>query len=119
MQLAQEYLKVQTEIAYLSRHMDQLAERLSEAEGLSQLDQLDSERLEEELRKLENEKVGRVSVVPVILSVFNWRTWFYPLLGKPSSTSPQLEKATGADPETAKFGGDGRGLGGLAPPGPC
>ncbi|XP_046991443.1 mitogen-activated protein kinase kinase kinase 7-like [Schistocerca americana] len=54
--LAQEYLKVQTEIAYLSRHMDQLAERLSEAEGLSQLDQQDSERLQEELRKLENEK---------------------------------------------------------------
>lgn len=55
-QLAQEYLKVQTEIAYLSRHMTQLAERLSEAEGLSQLDQQDSERHQEKLRKLENEK---------------------------------------------------------------
>ncbi|XP_023703195.1 mitogen-activated protein kinase kinase kinase 7 isoform X2 [Cryptotermes secundus] len=55
-QLAQDYLKVQTEIAYLSRHKAQLAERLSEAEGLSQLDQQDSERHQEELRKLENEK---------------------------------------------------------------
>jgi len=55
-QLAQEYLKVQTEIAYLSRYKAQLAERLSEAEGLSQLDQQDSERHQEELRKLENER---------------------------------------------------------------
>nr|CAD7425878.1 unnamed protein product [Timema monikensis] len=55
-QLAQEYLKVQTEMTYLSRQMDELAERLSEAEGLSQLDQQDSEMHQEELRKLENEK---------------------------------------------------------------
>lgn len=57
-QLAQEFLKVQTEIAYLSRYMGQLAESLSEAEGLSQLDQQDSERHQEELRKLEAEKDG-------------------------------------------------------------
>jgi chaperonin cofactor prefoldin len=55
-------LKVQTEIAYLSRHKAQLAERLSEAEGLSQLDQQDSERHHEELRKLEDEKVCKISV---------------------------------------------------------
>jgi hypothetical protein len=61
-QLAQEYLKVQTEIAYLSRYKTQLAERLSEAEGLSQLDQQDSERHQEELRKLENEKVRKITV---------------------------------------------------------
>ena len=75
LQLAQEYLKVQTEIAYLSRHRDQLAERLSEAEGLSQLDQQDSERYQEEVRKLENEKVHNTvisnlikSVIPTVLS---------------------------------------------------
>lgn len=61
-QLAQEYLKVQTEIAYLSRYKAQLAERLSEAEGLSQLDQQDSERHQEELRKLENERVRKITV---------------------------------------------------------
>lgn len=55
-------MKVQTEIAYLSRHKAQLAERLSEAEGLSQLDQQDSERHQEELRKLENEKVCKITV---------------------------------------------------------
>jgi hypothetical protein len=55
-------LKVQTEIAYLSRYKAQLSERLSEAEGLSQLDQQDSERHQEELRKLENEKVCIVTV---------------------------------------------------------
>jgi hypothetical protein len=64
-QLAQEYLKVQTEIAYLSRYKTQLAERLSEAEGLSQLDQQDSERHQEELRKLENERVCKITLRPV------------------------------------------------------
>ncbi|XP_068081356.1 mitogen-activated protein kinase kinase kinase 7 [Anabrus simplex] len=61
-QLAQEYLKVQTKIAYLSRYRTQLAESLSEAEGLSQLDQQDSERHQEELRKLENEKDNLVAL---------------------------------------------------------
>jgi hypothetical protein len=69
-QLAQEYLKVQTEIAYLSRHKAQLAERLSEAEGLSQLDQQDSEHHQEELRKLENEKVCKITVKLVGNTVF-------------------------------------------------
>ena len=62
-------MKVQTEIAYLSRHRDQLAERLSEAEGLSQLDQQDSERYQEEVRKLENEKVHNTVISNLIKSV--------------------------------------------------
>jgi hypothetical protein len=61
---------VQTEIAYLSRHKAQLAERLSEAEGLSQLDQQDSERHQEELRKLENEKVCEMAVKSVRSTIF-------------------------------------------------
>ncbi|GLH12411.1 Putative mitogen-activated protein kinase kinase kinase 7-like [Gryllus bimaculatus] len=52
----QEFLKVQTEIAYLSRYMGKLAERLNIEEGLSQLDQQDTERHQEELHKLEAEK---------------------------------------------------------------
>jgi mitogen-activated protein kinase kinase kinase 7 len=59
-QLAQEYLKVQTEIAYTSRYMARLAEQLSEAEAvLSQPQDAISEREGEELRKLENEKVRK------------------------------------------------------------
>jgi len=57
-QLAREYLKVQTEMAYLSRYKEQLVEKLSEAEGRSQLDQQDSEQQEEQLRNLTNEKVS-------------------------------------------------------------
>ncbi|XP_071454325.1 mitogen-activated protein kinase kinase kinase 7-like isoform X2 [Hetaerina americana] len=57
-QLAREYLKVGTEMAYLSRCMSQLSEKLSEAEGLHQLDQQDTEHYEGELRTLENEKEG-------------------------------------------------------------
>jgi hypothetical protein len=68
---------VQTEIAYLSRHKAQLAERLSEAEGLSQLDQQDSERHQEELRKLENEKVCKI----IVKSVGN--TLFYCIIHVP------------------------------------
>lgn len=53
-QLAQEYLKVQTEIAYLSRHMEQLAERLSQEEIMCDEG---VEEDDEEIRKLESEKV--------------------------------------------------------------
>lgn len=63
-------MKVQTEIAYLSRHKAQLAERLSEAEGLSQLDQQYSECHQEELRKLENEKVCKITVKLVGNTIF-------------------------------------------------
>eukprot|EP00102_Acyrthosiphon_pisum_P022558 XP_016659768.1 PREDICTED: mitogen-activated protein kinase kinase kinase 7 isoform X2 [Acyrthosiphon pisum] len=52
-QLAQEYLKVQTERAYLSRHMEQLAERLSQEEILCD-EEVDDD--DEELKKLKNEK---------------------------------------------------------------
>ncbi|VVC29897.1 Protein kinase domain,Protein kinase-like domain,Protein kinase, ATP binding site,Serine- [Cinara cedri] len=52
-QLAQEYLKVQTEIAYLSRHMEQLAERLSQEEIMCDEG---VEEDDEEIKKLENEK---------------------------------------------------------------
>lgn len=55
-QLAQEYLKVQTEMAYLSQTKEDLMEKLSEAEGLSQLDQQDTEQQQEMLRKLTDEK---------------------------------------------------------------
>lgn len=53
-QIAQEYLKVQTEIAYLSRTMEQLAERLSQEEIMSDEGVEDDD---DEIRKLENEKV--------------------------------------------------------------
>lgn len=59
-QLAQEYLKVQTQMAYLSRNKDYLMEKLSEAEGLSQLDQQDVEEQQEVLRELANEKENLV-----------------------------------------------------------
>ncbi|KAL5240977.1 hypothetical protein ACI65C_008387 [Semiaphis heraclei] len=52
-QLAQEYLKVQTERAYLSRHMEQLAERLSQEEILCD-EEVDED--DEEIKKLKNEK---------------------------------------------------------------
>lgn len=45
---------MQTEIAYLSRHMEQLAERLSQEEIMSDEG---VEEDDEEIRKLENEKV--------------------------------------------------------------
>lgn len=61
-QLAQEYLKVQTQMAYLSQHKEDLMEKLSEAEGLSQLDQQDTEQQQEELRKLTNEKENLVQL---------------------------------------------------------
>ena len=44
-------------MAYLSRTKEVLMEKLSEAEGLSQLDQQDTEQQQELLRKLANEKV--------------------------------------------------------------
>lgn len=47
-------------MAYLSRTKEVLMEKLSEAEGLSQLDQQDTEQQQELLRKLANEKVGPV-----------------------------------------------------------
>lgn len=56
-QIAQEYLKVQTEIAYLSRHMEQLAEQLSQEEIMC------DEGIEEdheEIKKLQSEKVSKL-----------------------------------------------------------
>lgn len=53
-QLAQEYLKKQTEVALLSRRMEELAERLS----LIAENQSDTE--DEEIRKLESEKVSNI-----------------------------------------------------------
>ncbi|XP_050524364.1 mitogen-activated protein kinase kinase kinase 7-like isoform X2 [Daktulosphaira vitifoliae] len=53
-QLAEEYLKVQTEIAYLSKHMEQLAERLSQEE-VTITDEV-TEDDDIEIKKLENEK---------------------------------------------------------------
>lgn len=53
-QLAQEYLKVQTEISFLTRHMQELAERLSQDEIMCEEG---VEEDDEEIRKLENEKV--------------------------------------------------------------
>lgn len=69
-QLAQEYLKVQTQMAYLSRHKEDLMEKLSEAEGLSQLDQQDTEQQQELLRKLTDEKVLEVvaEFLPALLN---------------------------------------------------
>lgn len=52
-QLAQEYLKVQTEISFLTRHMQELAERLSQDEIMCEEG---VEEDDEEIRKLENEK---------------------------------------------------------------
>ncbi|XP_075228054.1 mitogen-activated protein kinase kinase kinase 7-like isoform X2 [Lycorma delicatula] len=52
--LAEEYLKVQTEMAYLSKHMDDLAERLT-AENQQEND-------DEEVRKLESEKKSLVEL---------------------------------------------------------
>jgi mitogen-activated protein kinase kinase kinase 7 len=52
-QIAQEYLKVQTEMAYLSRHMEQLAEQLSQEEIIYD-DGVEEDH--EEIRKLKNEK---------------------------------------------------------------
>lgn len=50
LQLAEEYLKVQNEMIFLSHHMEKLAERLS----LTAEQQYE----EEEVRRLENEKVS-------------------------------------------------------------
>ncbi|KAE8747684.1 mitogen-activated protein kinase kinase kinase 7 [Frankliniella occidentalis] len=61
-QLAQEYLTVQTQMAYLSKYKMDLMEKLSEAEGLSQLDQQDTEQQQELLRKLTNEKENLVQL---------------------------------------------------------
>lgn len=46
-QIAQEYLKVQTEIALLSQHKNEMLKKLS----------IDSRRQQQELRELEDEKV--------------------------------------------------------------
>lgn len=51
-QLAQEYFRVQTEMAYTQQHKDNLAEQLSEEQIQQPSQQL------EELAKLENEKVS-------------------------------------------------------------
>lgn len=50
---------MQTQMAYLSRNKDHLMEKLSEAEGLSQLDQQDMEEQQGVLRELTNEKVAK------------------------------------------------------------
>ncbi|KAF4514152.1 UNVERIFIED_CONTAM: hypothetical protein B566_EDAN019376, partial [Ephemera danica] len=57
-QLAQEYLRVQTEIAYTSHYRAQLVEQLSEAEAgiQDELSPTHDATEAEELRKLENEK---------------------------------------------------------------
>lgn len=47
---------MQTEIAYLSRHMQQLAEQLSQEEIMCD-DGVEEEEDDEEIKKLENEKV--------------------------------------------------------------
>lgn len=52
--MAQEYLKVQTEITFLTRHMQELAERLSQDEIMCDEG---VEEDDEEIKKLENEKV--------------------------------------------------------------
>lgn len=50
-QLAHEYLEVQTKMAYLQNHMKDLAERLTVTE---------QQQEDEEIQKLENEKVALV-----------------------------------------------------------
>jgi hypothetical protein len=63
-QLAQEYLRVQTEIAYTSHYRAQLVEQLSEAEaGMDDLTSGHDASEAEEIRKLENEKVSLMSFV--------------------------------------------------------
>jgi mitogen-activated protein kinase kinase kinase 7 len=54
-QLAQEYFRVQTEMAYTQQHKDDLAEKLSREQIQQPSQQLD------ELNSLENEKVRSVS----------------------------------------------------------
>lgn len=56
-QLAQEYFRVQTKIAYAQHNKDTLAEKLSEEQIQQPSQQL------EELANLENEKVSRVTCV--------------------------------------------------------
>lgn len=57
-QIAEEYLKVQTEIALLSQHKNEMLKNLS----------LDSLRQQQELRKLEDEKVSPFSIILCINS---------------------------------------------------
>lgn len=53
-QIATEYLKVQTELAYTAKRKEELAEKLSQVESLSS----DADAEYEEIRKLENEKAS-------------------------------------------------------------
>jgi hypothetical protein len=64
-QLAQEYFRVQTEMAYTQQHKDDLAEKLSREQIQQPSQQLD------ELNSLENEKVRSVSYQKISTNIFN------------------------------------------------
>jgi len=65
-QIAEEYLKVQTEIALLSQHKNEMLKNLN----------LDSLRQQQELRKLEDEKVSPFySLYKFSLRLQHWIQW--------------------------------------------
>lgn len=67
---------MQTERAYLSRHMEQLAERLSQEEILCD-EEVDED--DEELKKLKNEKVNIDNIFfvkNVNVKTKNWQCYF-------------------------------------------